>query len=176
MNIALKSAVALFIFIPLTAGAQSRNAITIAAGPSFPTGELRQTQAQGTDINLGLIRGSDDSPFGVRLDLAYDRFPGKTVNGIHNAERRVAGGSADLLFSTSGYTIKPYLIAGAGAFKVTSKPEAEDAKTRFGFDFGIGFTMPLGTNALFIESRLNSVSQHHARPLRYIPVALGFLF
>lgn len=176
MNIVVKSAIILACAFPIVLGAQSRTAIAIAAGPSIPIGSFRTTQDQGVDINIGLIRGSDDSPIGFRLDLGYDRFPGKTVSGVKNAERRVVAGTANLVLSASGYTFKPYVIAGAGAFKATSKPAATDAKTRFGFDFGVGFTMPLANRAFFIESRVNSISQRNAKPLRYIPVVLGLLF
>jgi hypothetical protein len=124
---------------------------------------------------VGLIRGSDDSPFGFRLNFGYDRFPGKTVGSVKNPDRKVTGGVADLMFSTSGYTLKPYLMAGAGAFKMNSTPTTE-AKTRFGFDFGVGFTLPLASRAFFIEGRMNSVSQPNAKPLRYVPIVLGILF
>ncbi len=176
MNIVVKSTIVLACLSPAFLGAQSRTAIAVAAGPSIPVGAFRDTQNQGVDINVGLIRGSDDSPLGLRLDFGYDRFPGKTVGGVKNADRRIVAGTADLVFSASGYTVKPYAIAGAGAFKATSKPATPDEKTRFGFDFGVGFTMPLANRAFYVESRLNSISQHNAKPLRYIPIVLGVLF
>lgn len=176
MNIVAKSAVIIACVFPALLGAQSRTAIAIAAGPSFPIGTLRDTQDRGVDLNVGLVRGSDDSPFGFRLDLGYDRFPGKTVSGVKSPTRRVVAGTADLVFSASGFTFKPYMIAGAGAFKMTAKPGGTESKTRFGFDFGVGFTMPVAHNAFFIESRLNSISQPKAKPVRYLPVVLGLLF
>jgi hypothetical protein len=176
MNIVVKSVLIVAFASPLASGAQSRTALAIAAGPSIPVGTFRDTQNQGLDLNVGLIRGSDDSPLGFRLDFGYDRFPGKTVNGVKNSDRRIVAGTADLVLSASGYTFKPYAIAGAGAFKMTSKPAVPDAKTRFGFDFGIGFTLPLASRAVFIESRLNNISQHNAKPLRYMPIVLGLLF
>lgn len=176
MNIVVKFAMVVACAVPVVLGAQSRTALAIAAGPSIPIGTFRDTQDQGVDINVGLIRGSDDSPLGFRLDFDYDRLPGKTVGGVKSPERRVVAGTADLVLSASGYTFKPYAIAGAGAFKMTSKPSSLPAKTRFGFDFGVGFTMPLANRAIFIESRLNSISQHNAKPLRYMPIVLGLLF
>ena len=145
----------------------------LAAGP---IGKLRDTQSQGLDLNAGLIRGSDDSPIGFRLDLGYDRFPGKTVNGVKNGNRRVVAGTADLVLSASGYTFKPYVIGGAGAFKMTPASASAEAKIRFGFDFGVGVTMPFASRAFYIEGRLNSISQNNAKPLRYMPVVLGILF
>ena len=176
MNIAVKSAIILALLVPTIAGAQSRTALALSAGPSTPIGKLRDTQDRGFDVNLGLIRGSDDSPVGLRLDLGYDRFPGKTVSGVKNPDRRVVAGTADMVIAASGYTLKPYVIAGVGAFKMSSTSASGGAKTRFGFDFGAGFTIPFASRAFFIEGRLNSISQNNAKPLRYMPVVLGILF
>ncbi len=175
MNIAAKSTLALLLLCPLTLQAQSRTALAVAAGPSIPIGSLRDTQNQGLDLNIGFIRGSDDSPIGLRFDLGYDRFPGKTIAGVKKADSKFVGGTADIVFSTSGFTLKPYLIAGAGGFKMTSGA-ATKSTIRFGFDFGIGVTLPLASKAFFVESRVNSVSQHNAKPLRYVPIVLGILF
>lgn len=168
--------VLLLATFPVVAGGQSRIALAIGAGGSVPIGTLRKTQRSGTDFNVGLIRGSDESPIGLRLDFAYDKLKGKTVNGVKQPERRTTSGTLDLMFSFSGYTLKPYVFGGAGGFKMTSKPAAPLTQTRFGFDLGLGFTMPLGGKAVFLESRVNSVSQKNAKPLRYVPIILGFLF
>lgn len=176
MNIVVKSVIIAACAFPIVLGAQSRTAITVAAGPSIPVGTFRDTQNQGVDINVGLVRGSDDSPLGFRLDLGYDRLPGKNVGGVKNPDRRVVAGTVNIVLSASGYTFKPYAIAGVGAFKMTSKPATVGEKTRFGFDFGVGLTMPLANQAFFIESRLNSISQRNAKPLRYLPIVLGVLF
>lgn len=161
--------------LPSTVAAQSRTAVAIGVGPSEPIGKLRDTQRSGIDADIGFIRGSDESPIGLRLDLAYDHLPGKPVGGLKNPARKTVAGTADVVFSFSGYTFKPYVIGGAGEFRTTSTTTT-DQKIRFGFDFGLGFTLPIGGKALFVESRVNSISQHQAKPLRYVPVLLGFLF
>lgn len=174
----LSSRFALFalVLLPASIGAQSRTALAIAAGPSIPLGTLRDTQSTGTNVNVGLIRGSDDSPLGLRLDFSYDKLKGKSVRGVTQPERRIAAGTLNLLFSFSGYSIKPYVLAGGGGFKTTMKPAGADSKTRLGFDFGLGVTIPLGGKAAFIESRVNSIAQHNAKPVRYAPIAFGILF
>src|SRR4051812_32024514 len=175
MNIFAKSALVVLLLCPAVVSAQSRSAVAIAAGPSLPIGTLRDTQNQGLALNASFIRGSDESPLGLRLNFGYDRLPGKTVGAVKNANRKIVGGPADLMFSMSGYTLKPYVVGGAGAFKMSS-PSITDAKMRFGFDFGVGFTLPLASRAIFVEGRLNSISQHNAKPVRYVPIVLGILF
>jgi hypothetical protein len=169
-------AILLVTGVPAASRAQGTTALAIGAGASAPIGRLRETQSSGTDFNLGLIRGRDESPIGLRLDFGYDRLPGKTVSGVKHPERKTISGTANVVFSFSGYTVKPYLLGGAGAFKMTSKPAVAAEKTRFGFDFGLGFTLPVAGKAAFIEARVNSISQHTAKPLRFVPINVGFLF
>lgn len=176
MRSTLIVAIAGSLVFPLVAAAQSRTAIAIAGGASVPVGRLGDTQVSGTDVTAGLIRGSDDVPVGLRLDAAYSRMRGKSAGGTTQPERRTASGTANLVFSFSGYSMKPYFLGGVGAFKMTSNPSTTDSKTRFGFDFGFGITVPLAGKAAFVETRLNSISQRNAKPLRYVPIVLGFLF
>lgn len=176
----MKSAYKIALFgllgAPLVLGAQSRTAIAVGGGVSIPAGKLRNSQATGSDIVLGFVRGSDDSPLGFRLDAAYDRLKGKSIAGITQPEIRTASATANLVFSFSGFGLKPYAFGGAGGFKMTSRPSVPGAKIRFGFDFGVGFTMPLAGKAIFLESRINSIAQPNAKPYRYVPIVVGLLF
>jgi opacity protein-like surface antigen len=156
--------------------AQSRTAIAIAAGPSFPMGKLADTQSKGMDLNLGFIRGSDDAPIGVRFDFGYDRMKGKTVNAVTQPEKRFTSGTINLLFSFAGHLMKPYVLGGVGAIRMATDQTGVKTSTRFGFDFGAGVTIPIVGRAAFIEGRINSMSQASAKPARYVPVVLGFLF
>jgi hypothetical protein len=170
--------IALFglLTVSLVAGAQSRTAIVVGGGVSIPVATLRETQTTGSDLMLGFVRGSDDSPLGFRIDAAYDRLPGKTIAGSKQPEIRTASGTANLVFSFSGFSLKPYAFGGIGGFKTTSKPSVPEAKIKFGFDFGFGFTMPLASRAIFVESRINSISRPDAKPNRYLPIVVGFVF
>jgi hypothetical protein len=170
------AAVGLIVFPSAALNAQSSTAIAIAAGPSFPIGRLADTQSKGTEFNLGFIRGSDDAPIGLRIDLGYDRMKGKAVNGVTQPEKTFTSGTINLLFSFVGHLVKPYVLGGAGAIRMATDQATVKTSTRFGFDFGVGVTFPVGGRAAFIEGRLNSMSQPSAKPVRYAPVVLGFLF
>jgi opacity protein-like surface antigen len=176
MTHAYRIALLAALILPAGLAAQSRTSLAIAAGPSFPLGRLKDTETSGTGILLGLVRGWDESPIGLRLDLSYDRLKGKTVGSTRNGNRQIAAGTANLLFSMHGYSFKPYLLGGVGAFKMTAKPALPETKVKFGFDLGLGFTVPVGGRAIFLEGKVNSISQTNAKPVRYVPVVLGFLF
>jgi hypothetical protein len=175
MTISYKIAILGLLAIPFSLGAQSRTAIAVGGGVSIPVGKLRDTQTSGSDFLLGFVRGSDDSPIGFRVDAAYDRLRGKSVGGTTGLEIRTASGTANLVFSFSGFSLKPYAFGGVGGFKMTSK-SLPAAKIRFGFDFGVGFTTPLANRAIFLESRINSITQPNAKPYRYVPIVVGLLF
>lgn len=164
------------IILSVSAPAQSRTAFPLSVGPSIPIGTLRQTQKAGVGLSAGIARGSDDSPLGVRLDFSYDKLPGKLVQGVKQAEKRTTTGTLNLLFTFAGYTAKPYLFVGGGAAKMTAKGAADAVKTRFAYDFGLGFSLALAGKGVFVESRVNNVTQKDAKPLRYVPVSFGFMF
>jgi len=42
-----------------TLGDKSRDAIAIGAGHSVPIGQLRYKQTAGTDVDIGLLRGTE---------------------------------------------------------------------------------------------------------------------
>ena len=176
MTFASRIALVAALLCPAVISAQSRTAIAISAGPSYPIGKFRDTQSSGVDYNFGLVRGSDDAPFGLRFDFGYDRMKGKTSGTTVGPERKIISGSANIVFSFPGHGAKPYILAGPGAFKMTSTPAVANAKTKFGWDFGAGLTLPLAGRALYLESRINSISQSPAKPIRFVPVVLGFLF
>lgn len=176
MTLAARIALVSALLCPAALAAQSRTAIAIAAGPSYPIGKFRDTQSRGVDYNLGFIRGSDDAPFGLRLDFSYDRMKGKTSGTTVGPERKIISGTANIVFSFSGHRAKPYFLAGPGAFKMTSTPAASNQKTKFGWGFGAGLTLPLFGRAAYVESRINNISQSPAKPIRFVPVVFGLLF
>lgn len=176
MTLASRVALIAFVLSPGLALGQSRSAISLSAGPIFPLGDFRDTQGTGTGVMLAIARGSDESPFGLRFSGSYDRLSGKSSGGVSGPDRRIFSGSTEAVFSVPGFTIKPYLTAGGGAYKMISRPAVPNAKIRFGFDFGLGFTFPLGEKALSLEGRLASITQPDAKPVRYFPLTLGILF
>jgi hypothetical protein len=160
----------------LPARAQTRAVLLVAAGPSFPIKRLNDTQQRGFDIDIAYVRGADESPIGLRFDATYDRLPGRTIAGVKQAGRRIFSGDAGVVVSLPGRLAKPYLLGGVGAYRMKNDTPGSEASTRFGFHFGLGFVLGIPGRALFIESRLQSVSQKNAKPLRYMPIVLGILF
>lgn len=164
------------VCLSLPAPAQTKAVLLLAAGPSFPINRLNDTQQHGFDVDIAYVRGSDESPIGLRFDATYDRLPGRTVTGVKQAGRRVFSGDAGVVMSLPGRLVKPYLLSGVGAYRMKNDTLGSEASTRFGFHFGLGFVLGIPGRALFIESRLQSVSQKKAKPLRYMPIVLGILF
>jgi opacity protein-like surface antigen len=161
--------------LPAAATAQSNTSISIAGGAVLPVGKLKDTQSVGEGGSVGLTFGAADSPFGLRLSLGYDRLGKKTVSGKEILGSHVFSGSGDVLFTFPGTLTKPYLLAGVGELRMQSDSSGAKSGSRFGFDFGAGVSFPIGSRAAFLESRLQSISQKEARPLRYLQLMLGLL-
>lgn len=164
------------VCLPQTVFPQKRTTLTVAAGPSFPIGGLKDTQQRGLDVDIALISGSDESSIGFRLDATYDRLPGRIVSAVKQGSLRIFSGDASIVISLPGGLAKPYLLGGAGAYRVKSEVPGSKASTRPGFGFGAGLVLTTPGRPLFIESRIQSVSQKNAKPLRYAPVVLGIIF
>jgi opacity protein-like surface antigen len=157
------------------APAQSNTSISIAAGAVLPVGKLKDTQSAGEGGSAGLTFGASDNPFGLRLSVGYDRLGKKTVSGKEILGSHVISGNGDVLFTFPGSLTKPYLLAGLGELRMQSDSSGAKSSTRFGFDLGAGVSFPLGSRGAFLESKLQSISQKEAKPVRYLQIVLGLL-
>jgi hypothetical protein len=86
--------------------------------------------------------------------------------------------------------IRPYVLAGVGAFNVkdvmsaaaaSSSPEQSFRSTNFGIDGGAGVALKLGRIDAFVETRLQNVytKQHglvDTKSIRAFPVSFGVTF
>jgi hypothetical protein len=161
--------------VPMAGAAQSNTSISIAAGAVLPVGKLKDTQSAGEGGSAGLTFGGADNPFGIRLSVGYDRLGSKTVNGKETLGSHVVSGIGDVIFTFPGTLTKPYLLGGLGGLRMQSDSSGAKSSTRFGFDFGAGMSFPLGSRGAFLESKLQSISQKEAKPVRYLQIVLGLL-
>jgi hypothetical protein len=163
------------VALPAAAASQSNTSFSIAAGAVIPVGKFKDTQSAGEGGSAGLTFGSADNPFGIRLSVGYDRLGGKTVSGKETLGRHALSGTSDVLFTFPGTFTKAYLLGGVGEVRLQSDSSGAKADMRFGFDLGAGLSFPLGSRGAFLESKLQSISQKEAKPVRYLQIVLGLL-
>jgi len=161
--------------LPTVATSQSTTALSIAAGPSMPVGRLKNSQSTGFAGTVGVVFGSDETPFGLRVDVGYDKLRGRTIGSVVGSSNRIISGTANVLFTFPGISVKPYLSGGLGEYGMKSDTTGAKAVSRFGFNFGSGISFPVASQTAFLEAQLHSISQSNAKPLRFARVVFGIL-
>ena len=92
--------------------------IGLAAGASMPTGGFRDFYRDGWNADVPFGWRAPNSPLGLRLDVAYSRWTGETINGVKVGSSALWDGmldaTVDMPFGTNK-TSAFYLFGGAGA-------------------------------------------------------------
>jgi hypothetical protein len=105
-----------------------------------------------------------------------------------NGTGSILSGLANVTLGVSAGPVKPYVLAGLGAFntktQVTGAPSA--SQTQFGIDGGVGVEFKLGAISGFIEGKIENIftDQGFSSALgsakefstRIIPVTFGVFF
>ena len=183
--------------------------LSVAAGIVSPVGsrlsDVQEITADGplggVDVAGGAHTGFSalaglgfwwaNSPLGVRLDVQYNRF------GLDPDPRfgpggapEVADGQLTSISATGNVVVKgprlaflrPYLIGGAGIYRVTSDIVQEPNSSypgrsinKFGVNGGVGVDLSFGAVNLFAEGRYNRVFSEGGR-MEYVPVVAGLRF
>jgi hypothetical protein len=152
--------------------------IGLAGGASLPQRDIRNGYTGGWNITVPLGWDASDLPLGIRGDFAVDHMNGTR---LHDTQEATIGASGDLTVWSLNLDTKlrmhvpgttrthVYAIGGLGAHRVvdgvygTSGPNAgtnlnfSDAKTKLGWNAGVGAAIGWGRSELFIESRYMDV-------------------
>jgi opacity protein-like surface antigen len=162
--------------------------VGFGGGVSVPTSDVRHALENGINgqafvlIDTGVL-----PPF--RVNLAYQKFDYRDVlgSGVQGNTRILSGVAAVNLSLFTVGPLRPYVVAGVGAFGVrdaidagTTGPAISESVTEFGIDGGAGLAFRLGRLEAFVEGRVQNIYTEagaiDARSIRAIPVSLGILF
>jgi opacity protein-like surface antigen len=182
-------------------GAGSRPiTIGIGGGASVPTtGSVKDALKTGVNWH-GFVgfRPMAGMPM-LRLAADYQKFDFKkealvaatggaatTSTAVADAQTKILGGLANVGFDLLHGPVRPYLLAGVGAFNV--KTDGSDAsgqsfsrsKTQFGIDGGAGLAVNIGPIAAFVEGRVQNVYTDKGvidtKSITTVPVTFGIQF
>lgn len=172
----------------------------IGGGASLPVQDWADVADTGWDVQGTLGYQAPNSPWGARLDLAYDRWLGQSfetggfpICGTTTDDRcdDIAVWSA-MLDGTLNFPVaadmlrkwrpEVYVLGGVGVHHL---PDMEDArrppgddgnsKTRFGVNGGGGVAIGIGMADLFVETRYAHMFRDEFA-VDWMPVILGFRF
>ena len=133
-------------------------------------------------LNVDYARQKFERP---TRSLVGSPLPGGVLDTA-SAERTALAGIAGLRFDLLRGPVRPYVVAGVGAFSVTDAVE-EAGRTRdysnvnFGLDGGAGLAIRLGPVGGFVEARLQNVYTKReglidTKSIQSVPVTFGLVF
>ncbi|HEX7123125.1 MAG TPA: hypothetical protein VF178_12190 [Gemmatimonadaceae bacterium] len=168
--------------------------IGVGGGASVPIGNLHDGGYDtGWNITVPIGWQSASTPWGLRLDLSYDRLNGSTIASapvsVTLSDANVWSGSLDLTlqfpFGSSGSSF--YLMGGGGLHHFTDvgsdngaaiidgtalSSSGKNSLTKAGVNGGAGLNFGFGRAKLFLESRFVSVFTE-GKNSNYVPIILG---
>ena len=130
----------------------------------------------------------------LRFNLDYSRMkferatprPGSALLDTAEAERTTIAGVGGIRLDLLPGPVRPYVLAGVGAFSVKDAVEQSGAsrdfsKVNLGLDGGAGLAIRLGPISGFVEARLQNVYTKQeglieAKSIKNIPLTFGLVF
>ena len=160
--------------------AQRLVSLALGGGASFPQGDLGAGADIGWNALGSLVLSTPMQPLGLRVDVAYSRFPFTAEMKALLGKSDQAVGSATLnatyRLPTPGSPMSPYLIAGLGAYRIAcSVHPCSSTETNFGWNAGLGARFyALGFRS-FLEARYHATERQEGN-VHYFPVTVGIMF
>src|SRR5262245_45931702 len=192
MKIALRSVAALVLVasMPLVASAQvglAKRFVTlgVGGGMSVPVSDARDAFKNGFNVQGFARLNTPHLPVMPRFDLDYSKFNLDDVKVGVPGTSQVIAGLANLEFSVMPLgPVRPYIVAGLGAYNLSTKLEGttptSDSKTHFGINGGAGVTLHLGAVNGYIEGRVDNVFTEKGmidtQQVQLVPVTFGLTF
>ena len=175
--IALAALAAAIVFAPVAAQAQSPVKFGLAAGATFPTGDLGDATDWGYHVTGSITGKPMLSPIGIRGEVMWNRLTGQDFGSIigKGPDVDVLAGIVNAEIGMSGIGVKPYLVGGVGMYRFSSAGSNSDSETKFGFNIGAGLDFGLAGFSAFTEARFHSV-QTDAFTSNFVPVTFGIRF
>lgn len=167
--------VAALAFLAAPAEAQLRPwEISIAGGPSAPTGDFKDVAGTGYHVQGSIGFGIPLFPVGLRGDLLWQELPDDEGGNF-----RQIGGIANATLGMPLIVIEPYVLGGVGVFSVSEPEEIHvghdhpgESETTTGFNVGAGLEAGLLGLKGFLEARYLDAGNGH----RTIPITVGIRF
>jgi len=167
-----------FAATPSALHAQLKPSFSVAGGIAIPLSDLADNVDAGYNLAGAVSFGAPLVPVGVRLEVGYNGFGGKsslTTNGTAN----ILSGTANATLALGPSGASPYLIGGVGMYRREfSESGASTSKTTAGVNGGAGFRFPLGTMSTFVEARYHLMlgDTGDLSRLSYVPITFGINF
>ena len=157
--------------------------IGFGGGVTVPVSDAKDALKNGVNGEGFLLVHLGPLP-ALRFNLGYQRFDYKSALELPDGHAQILSGVGAISLDLLRGPIRPYILAGIGAFNV--KNVADDAsgestsKTHFGIDGGAGLALQFGRVGAFVEGKVQNVYTNDtglisAKNIRSVPVSFGIL-
>jgi hypothetical protein len=165
--------------------------IMVGGGASVPTGDFSNVYKTGYNVQGSLLINFAGFPINLRTDVNYSQLklkdllaqpvPGGSAYGDDAA--KLLGGLVNLSIPLGVGPIRPYVMAGLGAFNVDYGQVGTtpgESSVEFAVNGGAGIMLKLFGIEAFIEGRVNNVYTDKGvidtKSIQMIPVTFGIIF
>ena len=175
---------------PMTASAQlgvAKHFVTagVGGGMSVPVSNAGDAFKNGFNLQGFARLNVPKLPVMPRFDLNFSRFDlDDTQIGVPGTSQIIAG-LANLQLSVLPLgPVRPYVIAGLGAYNLNMKTEGTSptsfSDTRFGINGGAGVALQFGKINGYVEGRVDNVYTEKgmidSQQIQVVPVTFGLTF
>lgn len=164
--------------------------LMLGGGASVPVSDLAEVYEAGYNVAGGLLISLPGFPIHLRTDVNYSTLRLKdlaTPTGGSGAEvedvTQLLGGLLNLTLPLGPGPVRPYVIAGLGAFRFDPAQSATGqnaSSVEFAINGGAGLQLRLFGIDAFLEGRINNVYTDKGiidrRSVQMIPVTFGVIF
>ena len=204
-SIVIGAAAALCVARPATAQRDTHAdrpiRVGLGGGVTVPTDNYREALRQGYNGQGFILFRPAGLPVGLRATFTYNRFSvkdfrvgqdgqlfpggGQTGQTVTDGYTQILGALGNVTFELPTGRVRPYLLAGLGAFNIKNQAEtatesASASSTEFGIDGGAGVRLRLFGLDAYLEGRVANVYTDKGfvdtKSVKYVPVTFGILF
>lgn len=170
--------------------------IAFGGGVSVPTGDYKKAFDNGINGQGSVIFNLGGLPLNLRADLSYNRFhfdetfmaPGGAGPVEQDVTQQFLGALGNVTLPLGTGPVRPYVMAGLGAFNIRTTSELSgasdeddtDTATKFAINGGAGVALRFFGLDAFIEAKLQNVYTDEGaidfKSVRFVPVTFGVVF
>lgn len=162
----------------------------IGGGASLPLGEFADRYDPGYTVQGALLINFAGFPINLRTDVNYSKMKLKDIfnpggqTALADDATKILGGLLSLTLPLGSGPIRPYVMAGLGAFNVDPAQFSTAAPTKSSVEFavngGAGLQLRLFGLEAFVEARLNNIYTDKGivdtKGIQMIPLTFGVIF
>ncbi len=152
-----------FVFLLIPASVEAQPRLMIGGGLSNPTGDFSDVAGSGFHGRAGLQIGVPAFPLAVRADGEYHSF-GEEDPAL--GKYSILDGTLSAVLSLGGIGLSPYVLAGIGAYRVST--DILDGSSQTGYHGGFGVSLGALGFGGWVELRYVKIED-----LKYIPISVG---